>query len=313
MATSTIMPPELALPAFSPVTCRTRTFDFSSVYVVGIVNITPDSFSDGGTLPNAEAAVARALELVAEGADVIDIGGESTRPAGSAYGKGASTVDTDEEMQRVLPVIEALAAQTDVPISIDTTKAAVARAALDVGAQIVNDISGLRMDRGMATVLGKAGCPAILMHMRGTPATTNSHANYRNLLSEVFNELTWSIDRATRAGLPATQIILDPGLGFGKNLEHNLTLIRRLAFLRCLSGRPVLVGPSRKRFIGELLEGAAVDGRDWGTAGAIAASVMAGADFVRVHNVAAMRDVVRVAAAIRREAPSYTPEADGEA
>lgn len=297
-----------AFEAFPPLRLRTRVFDWSSVYVVGVLNVTPDSFSDGGRFESVEAAVARGLELVDEGADVIDVGGESSRPAGATYGEGAASVELQEELRRVLPVIEALARRTDVPISIDTTKAPVARAALEAGAQMVNDVSGLQMDGEMADVVASAGCPIILMHMRGTPASTGAFSSYRNLLSEVHTELSERVDMAVQAGVDRSQIILDPGLGFGKGTRHNLQLLRRLSFLRCLAGRPVLVGPSRKSFIGEVLGGAPVDRRDWGTAGAVAAAVMAGADMVRVHDVAAMRDVVRVAEAVRRERPVVGPE-----
>jgi dihydropteroate synthase len=272
--------------------------------MMGIVNVTPDSFSDGGRFLSTDDAVAHALALVEQGADILDVGGESSRPRGRTYGKGSAAVDEEEELRRLLPVVTEISRRTDVPVCVDTYKASVAEAALGQGAQMINDISGLRSDSRMASVVAAAGCPVVLMHMRGTPSTTNSLANYRNLLSEVHQELTESMQLATAAGVQTSQIILDPGLGFGKVTRHNLQLLRRLSFLRCLSGRPVLVGPSRKAFIGDVLGGAPVEAREWGTAGAVAAAVMAGADFVRVHDVSAMRDVVRVAEAVRREKPS---------
>lgn len=292
------------LEAFPPLRCRTRTFDWTRVYLMGVLNVTPDSFSDGGSYPSVEDAVARGLSMVDQGADILDVGGESTRPAGSVYGVGGEPVDEQEELRRVIPVIEALVERTDVPISIDTTKAAVGRAALEAGAQIVNDVSGLQVDGEMADVVARAGCPVILMHMRGTPATTAAFSTFRNLLSEVHAELTERMELAVQAGVERTQIVLDPGLGFGKSTRQSLQLLRRLSFLRCLGERPVLVGASRKSFIGDVLGGAPVDQREWGTAGAVAAAVMAGADIVRVHDVAAMRDVVRLAEAVRRERPS---------
>lgn len=308
MSSSSIPSKEAAYEAFPPLRFRTRTFDWSRVYIVGVLNVTPDSFSDGGLFDSPEAAVARGMELVEQGADIIDVGGESTRPAGVTYGDGAAMVEEQEELARVIPVVERLARSTDVPISVDTTKAAVARAALEAGAQMINDVSGLQMDGEMVEVVARAGCPMILMHMRGTPASTGAFAAYRNLLSEVHSELGERVDMAVQAGIERTQIILDPGLGFGKGTRHNLQLLRRLSFLRCLADRPVMVGPSRKAFIGDVLGGAPVDLREWGTAGAVAAAVMSGADLVRVHNVAAMRDVVRVAEAVRRERPVSGPE-----
>lgn len=304
MSSTQIPSSEGPLEAFSPLRCRTRTFDWTRVYIVGVLNVTPDSFSDGGRYASIDAAVAHGLEMVEQGADIIDVGGESTRPAGGVYGSGSAPVDEQEELRRVIPVIEALARRTDTPISIDTTKAGVGRAALEAGAQLVNDVSGLQVDGEMADVVARAGCPVILMHMRGTPATTAAFSTFRNLLSEVHTELGERMELAVQAGVDRNQIVLDPGLGFGKTTRQSLQLLRRLSFLRCLASRPVLIGASRKSFIGDVLGGAPVDQREWGTAGAVAAAVMAGADLVRVHDVAAMRDVVRVAEAIRRERPS---------
>ncbi len=258
------------------------------VLVLGIVNVTPDSFSDGGRFLDPERAVAQGLRLVEEGADALDVGGESTRP-------GAAPVPEAEELRRVLPVIEGLRA-SEVPLSVDTRKPAVARAALQAGASVVNDVGALR-DPAMREVVRDAGAEAILMHMQGEPGTMQKDPRYTDVVKEVADFLLARAVGAEADGIPKARIILDPGIGFGKRLAHNLALIRRLQELAAL-GYPVLVGPSRKAFLGEIL-GLPVEDRLEGTAAAVACAVMGGAAMVRVHDVKAMARVVRVAEAIR--------------
>jgi dihydropteroate synthase len=257
---------------------------------MGVVNATPDSFSDGGRFLAPEAAVAQAERLAAEGADLVDLGGESTRP-------GAAEVDPAEEARRVVPVVERLRARGfTVPISIDTRRASVARAALAAGADLVNDVSGLA-DPAMGQVVAEAGVPLVLMHLRGTPATMQDRAVYRDLLGEVAAELRAALRRAVAAGIREELVILDPGLGFAKTPEQSVELLARVGELRAL-GRPLLVGPSRKRFIGHLT-GAPVEARLPGTLAAVTACVLAGVEMVRVHEVAAALQAARVAAALR--------------
>ncbi len=265
------------------------TLDLSKhVAVMGIVNVTPDSFSDGGRFSSSTQAIEHGLTLAAEGADILDIGGESSRP-------GAEPVTLDEELQRVLPVIEELRRHTTVPISIDTAKAEVARQALAAGANIVNDITALA-DPAMAQVVGEYRPGLILMHMQGQPRTMQQNPHYDNLIEEVSAFLAAAALRALAAGAAADNIVIDPGIGFGKTWEHNLQLIRETKRFSEL-GYPVLIGPSRKRFIGELT-GKEVDRRLYGSIGAVAAAVVLGARIVRVHDVAPMIDAVRVAEAI---------------
>jgi dihydropteroate synthase len=266
--------------------------------VMGILNVTPDSFSDGGRFRGAEPALARAREMVAEGADLIDVGGESTRP-------GARAVSVQEEMARVLPVVAAIRAELDVPLSIDTRHAGVARRALDAGADVVNDVSALD-DPEMAGVVAELGAGLVLMHMRGTPATMQSLAVYGDVAAEVAAELEPRLARALAAGIDAERIVLDPGVGFAKTAEQNLELIARLEVLVPL-GRPLLLGPSRKTFIGELL-GVAPGGRDAGTVGACVAGLARGARIFRVHEVRAVRQALDVADAIFRAGePAVAP------
>ncbi len=261
---------------------------------MGVLNVTPDSFFDGGRFLDREAAVERALRLAEEGADLLDVGGESTRP-------GAQAVPADQELRRVLPVLERLAARGfAVPISIDTGKAEVARAALAAGAALVNDVGGLA-DPEMARAVADGGVPAVLMHRRGTPADMQSLASYRDLLAEVKAELAAALGRAAAAGVPPERTILDPGIGFAKTADQSLRLLSRLPELGAL-GRPLLVGPSRKSFIGHVT-GAPAEERLPGTLAAVAAAVLGGATFVRVHDVAAARQAARVAAAIRDAGP----------
>jgi dihydropteroate synthase len=257
---------------------------------MGVLNVTPDSFSDGGRYLDPEAALARAGTLLAEGADLVDVGGESTRP-------GAAPVPAEEEIRRVVPVIERLRARfPGAPISIDTTKPEVARAALRAGADLVNDVQALGAP-GMAELVAGSGAAAVLVHMRGTPADMRSRARYGDVVAEVAAELREAMRRALAAGVPEDRILLDPGIGFAKTAEQSLAVLAGLARLREL-GRPLLVGPSRKSFIGDVTGAPAAD-RLPGTLAAVAACVLAGAEFLRVHDVAAARQAARVASAIR--------------
>jgi len=258
--------------------------------VMGVLNVTPDSFSDGKSWAGSEEAVVRGLSLFEEGADWVDVGGESTRP-------GAAPVPGAEEIRRVAPVIEGLRRRGAGPLSVDTTKAAVARAGLDAGADLVNDVSAFGYDPAMATLVAERGVPAVLMHLRGGFADMHAAPSYRDVMGEVVEELGAAVARAERAGVPRDLLLLDPGIGFSKNAGHSLEALRRLAELEVLD-RPLLVGPSRKSFIGRVLDRPA-EGRLMGTAAAVASCVLLGAHVVRVHDVAAMVEVVRVCDAIR--------------
>ena len=262
--------------------------------VMGVLNVTPDSFSDGGQFSDLERAVARGEEMVAEGADVLDVGGESTRP-------GAGTVPAEEELRRVVPVIEQLSKRVSVPISVDTTKAVVARAALDAGAEIVNDISGLRFDAQLADEAARARAGLVLMHSRGDVETRHSLPPVADIMTEVRESLTASIALAESRGVSRAAMVVDPGIGFGKSQEQNVLLLARLhEFARLFAGFPILVGTSRKSFIGRLLAGAPASERLHGTMATITAAVLAGAHIVRVHDVRAAVETVRVADAIKR-------------
>jgi len=256
---------------------------------MGILNVTPDSFSDGGSYGGSEEAAARGAEMAAEGADVIDVGGESTRP-------GSRPVPEDEEIGRVVPVIRALRERTGALISVDTTKAAVAREALAAGADIVNDVSALRFDPGMAGLVAASGAPVVLMHMRGIPETMQSLPAYRDLFGEIADFLAGRAAAARAAGIAAEKIILDPGIGFGKTAEDNLDLIDGLAFLEPLD-RPILVGASRKAFIGRTL-GLEPRERLEGSIAAGILSVARGAHILRVHDVRSTRRAADMADAI---------------
>jgi dihydropteroate synthase len=258
--------------------------------VVGVLNATPDSFSDGGVHLDPGRAAAAAEAMVADGARMLDLGGESTRP-------GASPVDAAEERRRLLPVLRAVRAAVRVPLSVDTTKAEIARLALAEGADLVNDVSAGRLDPGMLPLCAREGVPVVLMHMQGTPATMQDEPRYTDVVKEVADFLAERAQAALTAGVAADAIILDPGIGFGKTLEHNCLLLRRLD-LQAALGYPLMVGVSRKGFIGRLLGGRATEGRILGTAAAVALAVAGGARLVRVHDVAAMRDVIAVAEAV---------------
>ncbi len=286
---------------------RVRDVEFiwgTRTYIMGILNATPDSFSGDGLLAAGgdwvQAAVSQGLRFVEEGADILDVGGESTRP-------GAAPISAEEEMRRVIPVIRALRQATDVPISIDTYKAEVAKAALDAGADIVNDVWGLRMDPEMAPLVARRGVPVIIMHNRSRPKNAVQEARlggryvgieYENLIEDVKRELLDSVAIAHAAGIPDEHIILDPGIGFGKTVEQNLELIDRLDEIAAL-GYPVLLGPSRKSFIGYTLD-LPPDERVEGTAAAVAIGIDRGADIVRVHDVLYMTRVARMTDAIVR-------------
>jgi dihydropteroate synthase len=262
--------------------------------LMGVLNVTPDSFSDGGQFYTVEQALERARALVADGADIIDVGGESTRP-------GAEPVTAEEELRRIVPVVERLTSDTEVAVSVDTTKAEVAREALRAGAEIINDISALRFDFHIADEVAKAGAGLVLMHSRGTPATMHRLPPVPDILAEVTHSLRSSITMAERRGVPADSIVLDPGIGFGKSPEQNVELIARLdELVSRLPAFPILIGTSRKSFIGRLLDDAPVTERNLGTMATVTAAVLKGAHIVRVHDVGAARETVRVADAIKR-------------
>jgi dihydropteroate synthase len=263
--------------------------------VMAVLNVTPDSFSDGGLHADPAEATDAALRFAAEGADIIDVGGESTRP-------GAEGVDTSEEKRRVLPVVRAVARQTGVPVSIDTRKADVAAAALDAGAAMVNDVSGLHHDRRLAAVAAARRAALVLMHMRGSPADMYRLAEYRDAVGEVAAELQSSVDAAVDLGVARESIVVDPGVGFAKRADHSLQVLARLDDPRFLAlDRPLLVGPSRKSFLTAAAGTLPPAERDWATAAAVAVAIVAGAHIVRVHRVAEMIQVVRVADALARE------------
>ncbi len=259
--------------------------------MMGVVNVTPDSFSDGGRFLDPERAIEHGRLLLDDGADLLDVGGESTRP-------GAEAVDADEELRRVGPVIEALAAD-GASVSVDTSKATVAAAALDAGAEIVNDVSALRTDPEMATLCAERGCGVVLMHMKGTPRTMQESPSYGDVVADVRAFLAERIEAARAAGVSEERIWIDPGIGFGKTVEHNLELLRRLGELREL-GRPIVIGTSRKSFIGEIT-GREVDERLGGTVASNVLALAAGAEVFRVHDVRAVREALTVATAVLGE------------
>jgi dihydropteroate synthase len=265
------------------------------VHVMGILNVTPDSFSDGGRYVDADAACAHAMAMIEQGADLLDIGAESSKP-------GAVAIDEEEERRRLLPIVRELCRRTTIPLSIDTTKAAIAEEALDAGAALINDISALRFDPRMASVVARSGAGVILMHMQGTPATMQRTASYTYVVEDVRAFLAARLEVAQQAGIPRDRILLDPGIGFGKNCKHNVTLLNHLDAFQTL-GRPIVVGVSRKAFLGKIL-GRTIDERLMGTAGAVAVAIMKGARVVRVHDVAPIRDVVKILEAIMSSSPA---------
>ncbi|MGC2424060.1 MAG: dihydropteroate synthase [Nitrospirota bacterium] len=284
-----------------------RVLELSSkTHIMGVINITPDSFSDGGRFnvksgrfdkeqpfqPDYSKAIEAALRMAEEGADIIDVGGESTRP-------GANAISHEEETARVLPVIEGIRKHSDIPVSIDTFKSATALAALTAGASIINDISGLTFDPDMAKAAAKTGAAIIIMHIKGTPADMQADPRYADLLGEVKSYLVSGIEKAKAAGVPEEKILIDPGIGFGKNAEHNLELVARLKELARL-GYPVVLGVSRKAFIGRLTGGAPASDRLEGTIAASVLGIANGANIIRAHDVKAVRRAADVADAILR-------------
>jgi len=267
--------------------------------VMGILNVTPDSFSDGGKYLDPVAAVKRGLELAEEGADIIDVGGESTRP-------NAEDVPAEEEIRRAVPVVEALAKRTHVPISIDTRKSAVAKRALEAGAQMINDVSALHHDPAMLGLAVATSAPVILMHMRGTPATMSRQTAYKDLMGEIENYLLDAVEKCINAGLGHDRVVIDPGIGFAKTAEQNLEILANLGKLAALR-LALMVGVSRKSFIGHVLDLPSEE-RLEGTAAAVAACVLGGADIVRVHDVREMARVVKVCDAIRSRRGGRTPK-----
>ncbi|MFH1207949.1 MAG: dihydropteroate synthase [Candidatus Omnitrophota bacterium] len=271
---------------------RANTVSFSRTLLMGILNITPDSFSDGGRYLDPETASAQALKLVGEGADILDLGAESTRP-------GALPVTNREELERLLPVLKRIRKEVLVPISIDTVSPEVAKRSLEAGADIINDVSGLRRSGpDMTKIVRKFGAGLVLMHSRGTPETMGMLTHYGNIVTDVMTELRESIRIATEAGIDREQIVVDPGLGFAKTTEQNLEIMKDLGAFHGLE-LPVMLGPSRKSFIGQVT-GRETTEREFGTAACVASAVMNGIQIIRVHDVKAMRDVVRVTESIKR-------------
>jgi dihydropteroate synthase len=284
---------QLPLPGRAPLELGERTL------VMGIINVTPDSFADGGVRFDAGRAVADGLQMVADGADILDVGGESTRP-------GADALPEDEERRRVLPVVERLARESGVAISVDTYKAAVARQAVDLGAAIVNDVSALQQDAGMASAVAASGAALVLMHNRGHSKEMYRQASYDDVAGEIAGELELSIRQAVAAGVPREKILIDPGIGFAKRAEHSFEAIAGLGRLAALD-RPILVGPSRKSFLTLAIGQRPAADREWGTAAAVAASILGGAHVIRVHAVREMADVARVVDRIRAAAVKLSP------
>lgn len=276
---------------------RNKTFEWGKrTYLMGVLNVTPDSFSDGGDFNTIESALAQAENMVKSGVDIIDIGGQSTRP-------GAAEISLEEEIDRVIPVIEMLRQKADifssVPISVDTTRAQVAKAAIEAGADIVNDISGATFDSEMLSTVAQLQVPIILMHIRGTPQTMQKLTDYQDLIGEILDFLESRIVAAVAAGIDKSQIIIDPGIGFAKTYSQNLEILRQLTKFRGLDC-PILVGVSRKSFIGQILNQPEAKQRIWGTAAACTSAIANSADILRIHDVREMHDVCLVADAIFR-------------
>jgi len=283
--------------------CRGKILDLAGrTHVMGILNVTPDSFSDGGLYAHTDKALAHAREMAAAGADILDIGGESTRP-------GARPLPEEEELHRIIPVIERLSAELTLPISVDTYKAKVAKKAFEAGASIVNDISGLRFSPDMARVAADFGAVVIIMHIKGTPRDMQQAPVYSDVVGEVLSYLDEGIDIAVKAGVDREKVLIDPGIGFGKTLEHNLAILGRLDEFRGL-GRPIVLGTSRKKFIGAVLDISVPEQRVDGTAATVALGIERGASVVRVHDVKRMAQVARMTDAIvrastKQQAPNH--------
>lgn len=285
--------------SMSPWQIRGHSFDWGKrTYVMGVLNVTPDSFSDGGQFNTLESALAQAHTLAAAGTDILDVGGQSTRPQ-------SEQISLEEELERVIPVIQAIRSGSDtyppltLPISIDTTRAAVAEAAIQAGADVVNDISGGTFDPEMFSTVAQLGVPIILMHIRGTPKTMQQLTEYENLMGEIYQFLEAQTQRAIAHGIPHSHIAIDPGIGFAKTVAQNLEILRRIPEFRPL-GCPILIGPSRKSFIGHILNQPDPKQRVWGTAAACCAAIAGGADILRIHDGQEMREVSQVADAIWR-------------
>src|SRR4030043_1960603 len=277
---------------------RNFCLDFSiKTHIMGILNVTPDSFSEGGLYFDKSAAIKRAIQMVEEGADIIDIGGESTRP-------GSGPVSIEEELRRTIPVIEALEKEVKVPMSIDTYKSEIAKRALDAGASMVNDISGLRFDPAMPDVVSGYRVPVVIMHIKGRPKDMQQNPVYEALMPEIMDYLREGIRIAMSAGISEDKIIIDPGIGFGKTFDHNFEVINKLHEFTLLE-KPILIGPSRKAFIGRILGDASVTDRLEGNAAAVAISIMNGANIIRVHDVKEMAKVAKVADAIKNISTSH--------
>jgi dihydropteroate synthase len=274
-------------------TIRQRVFDWGSrTYLMGILNVTPDSFSDGGDFNRRESALDRAEEMSKSGVDIIDIGGQSTRP-------GAETISVSEELNRVIPVITAIRSRINLPISIDTTNATVAAAAIEAGADLVNDISGATFDQRMLATVAKFDVPIVLMHSRGTPQTMQQLTDYQDLIGDIYRFLHERMQAAINLSLAPEKIILDLGIGFAKTYAQNIQLLQQIDRFKPLKA-PILIGTSRKSFIGQILDQPNPKERVWGTAATCCAAIAKGADILRVHDVAEMYDVCRTADAIWR-------------
>ncbi|MGK7940401.1 MAG: dihydropteroate synthase [Crocosphaera sp.] len=272
---------------------RDHRFEWGKrTYLMGILNVTPDSFSDGGQFNNIETALEQAKNMIDGGADIIDIGGQSTRP-------GAEEITLEEELKRVIPIIEKLRKNNSIPISIDTTRAIVAQAAIEAGADIINDISGGTFDEKMFSTVASLDVPIIIMHIKGTPKTMQKETDYNDLISDIINWLSLQIEEATKAGIDNKKIIIDPGIGFAKDYHQNIELLRHLLAFQSLQC-PLLVGVSRKSFIGSILEEKDPKKRVWGTAAACCSAIASQVDILRVHDVAEIKQVSQVADAIWR-------------
>jgi dihydropteroate synthase len=283
-----------------PLILRDRPFDWGQrTYIMGILNVTPDSFSDGGLFQSLNAAVAQAQNLEQVGVDLLDIGGQSTRP-------NAEDLSLQAELDRVIPVIEAIRQVSEIPISVDTTKAAVAKAAIAAGADLINDISGATYDPEMLSMVAKLGVPIVLMHIRGNSKTMLQMTNYQDVVSEVIAWLKERIEAAVATGIARHYIVIDPGIGFAKTAPQSIELLRNLSAFQTL-GCPILVGPSRKSFIGHILQQSDPHERIWGTAAACCGAIAQGADILRVHDGAEMVDVCRVADALWRASSQSSP------
>lgn len=283
-----------------PVKIGSTLFDWSRTFVLGVINVTPDSFSDGGLFFNPKDAIEHGIRLATQGADALDIGGESTRP-------GSQVVSAQEEMDRVCPVIEALVSRVATPISIDTLKASVAKEAIKHGATIINDISGMTLDPQMLHCAAATSASVILGHMRGTPAMMQQKISFVDVVKEVTNELRFSIQRAIEAGISVDKIWVDPGIGFGKTAEQSLSLLRNSGQIKEALGYPLMIGPSRKSFIGAVT-GQLVNERLLGTCAAIVSGIIAGVDAVRIHDVGELMPAIKIADAIRRSAVSLASQ-----